>query len=56
MNDSNNLIAHLIELRARILRKMLLSILIVFLALAYFAQDIYHWLASPLLAVMTAPI
>ena len=51
MNDSNNLIAQLIEIRARLL-KMLLSIVIVFLALAYFAQDIYHWLASPLLAVM----
>lgn len=51
MTDSNNLIAHLIELRSRIL-KMLLSVLVVFLCLAYFAQDIYHWLASPLLAVM----
>lgn len=51
MTESNNLIAHLIELRSRIL-KMLLSVLVVFLALAYFAQDIYHWLASPLLAVM----
>jgi sec-independent protein translocase protein TatC len=51
MTDTASLITHLIELRSRIL-KMLLSVLVVFLCLAYFAQDIYHWLASPLLAVM----
>ena len=51
MTDTGSLITHLIELRSRIL-KMLLSVLVVFLCLAYFAQDIYHWLASPLLAVM----
>lgn len=51
MTASNNIISHLIELRARLLR-ILLCVLVVFLCLAYFAQDIYHWLASPLLAVM----
>ncbi len=50
-NPENNLISHLIELRSRIL-KALLSVLVVFLALAYFAQDLYHLLAQPLLATM----
>jgi len=51
MNDANSLIAHLIELRSRIL-KALLSVLLVFVCLAYFAQDIYQWLARPLLDVL----
>lgn len=51
MTDANSLIAHLIELRGRIL-KALLSVLIVFVCLAYFAQDIYQWLAKPLLEVL----
>ncbi len=48
MSDANSLLSHLIELRSRIL-KALLSVLVVFLALAYFAQDLYQWLATPLL-------
>ncbi|RDV26658.1 twin-arginine translocase subunit TatC [Alteromonas aestuariivivens] len=48
MSEANSLISHLIELRSRIL-KALLSVLIVFLCLAYFAQDLYQWLAKPLL-------
>jgi sec-independent protein translocase protein TatC len=48
MADPNSLIAHLIELRSRVL-KAFLSVLIVFLCLVYFAQDLYHWLATPLL-------
>lgn len=51
MTQSNNLISHLIELRTRLL-KMMGSVLLVFLCLAYFSQDIYHWLAQPLLNVM----
>ncbi len=51
MTETQSLIAHLIELRSRIL-KALLSVLLVFLCLAYFAQDIYHWLARPLLNVL----
>ncbi|MCP3429172.1 twin-arginine translocase subunit TatC [Opacimonas viscosa] len=51
MSTSSNLVSHLLELRTRIL-KMLLSVLLVFVALAMFAQDIYHLLAQPLLAVM----
>lgn len=48
MSDANNLISHLIELRGRILRA-LFSVLVVFLCLAYFAQDLYQLLARPLL-------
>ena len=42
---------HLIELRSRLLRAVV-SVLIVFCCLAYFAQDIYQYLAEPLLATM----
>ncbi|QEP42947.1 twin-arginine translocase subunit TatC [Ectothiorhodospiraceae bacterium BW-2] len=58
MNDQTNsnandaeqpFIAHLIELRDRVLR-MLLVILLIFLALFPFANDLYTFLAEPLLA------
>lgn len=42
---------HLLELRARLLR-CLLAVLVVFCSLAYFAQDIYQYMAEPLLATM----
>ncbi|MFQ3197658.1 MAG: sec-independent protein translocase protein TatC [Paraglaciecola sp.] len=48
MSEPNSLIAHLIELRGRVL-KAVLSVFVVFLCLVYFAQDLYHWLATPLL-------
>lgn len=48
MADTNSLIAHLIELRSRVL-KAVASVFVVFLCLVYFAQDLYHWLALPLL-------
>lgn len=48
MSDPNSLISHLIELRSRIL-KALMSVLVVFLCLAYFANDLYQLLAMPLL-------
>lgn len=51
MSETSTLVAHLIELRSRILRA-LLAVFIVFLCLAYFAQDIYHFVAQPLLASM----
>jgi sec-independent protein translocase protein TatC len=51
MSDTNNLISHLIELRSRIL-KALLSVLVVFVCLAAFAQDLYQLLAMPLLDAM----
>lgn len=50
MSDSS-LITHLIELRSRLL-KALLSVFVVFISLAYFAQDLYHFLAMPLLDVL----
>lgn len=49
MTDSQPLISHLLELRNRIL-KALASVFIVFLCLAYFAQDLYQWLAEPLMS------
>ncbi|WP_293747079.1 twin-arginine translocase subunit TatC [uncultured Paraglaciecola sp.] len=48
MAETNNLIAHLIELRGRVLNAVI-SVFVVFLCLVYFAQDLYHWLATPLL-------
>lgn len=42
---------HLLELRARLLRSVL-GVLLVFCSLAYFAQDIYQYLALPLLSTM----
>ncbi|MCK7459739.1 twin-arginine translocase subunit TatC [Idiomarina aminovorans] len=47
MSDSP-LLDHLLELRNRLLRSVLV-ILVVFAALAYFANDIYHFVAQPLL-------
>jgi len=41
-------ISHLIELRSRLL-KIVLAVLVVFLGLSWIANDIYHYLASPLL-------
>lgn len=51
MSEANSLISHLIELRGRIL-KALLSVLVIFVPLAFFAQDLYHILAAPLLDAM----
>ncbi|GGO65957.1 twin-arginine translocase subunit TatC [Bowmanella pacifica] len=51
MSDSQTLFSHLVELRGRLL-KALLAVLLVFICLAYFAQDLYHLLATPLLKVM----
>lgn len=47
------LIAHLIELRARLLR-VLICILLVFLVLAFFSNDIYNIVAIPLLKHLPA--
>lgn len=51
MSEGSGLISHLIELRSRIL-KALLAVFIVFLCLFYFAQDLYQYLAMPLIATM----
>ncbi len=53
MSETNSLIAHLVELRNRLL-KAVISVLVVFVCLVYFAQDLYHWLATPLLEAMPA--
>jgi len=42
---------HLLELRSRLLRSVL-GVLVVFCCLVYFAQDIYQYLAQPLLQTM----
>lgn len=47
------LIAHLIELRTRLVR-IALGVLLVFLGLFHWAKDIYHLLAKPLLDVLPA--
>ncbi len=48
---STTLFDHLLELRTRLLRAVL-GVLVVFCSLVYFAQDIYQYLAQPLLATM----
>ena len=47
VDESQPLISHLIELRGRILRA-LLAVIVVFLALVYFANDIYTFVSAPL--------
>ncbi len=46
-----SLFDHLLELRNRLLRSIL-GVLIVFCCLVYFAQDIYQYVAQPLLSAM----
>ena len=46
-SKAGSLMSHLIELRDRVVR-MVLSILIIFLGLFYWANDIYAYLAAPL--------
>lgn len=48
VNDTQPLISHLIELRKRLLN-CLITVLIVFAALAYFSNDIYRLVAAPLI-------
>lgn len=52
-SPTNNytLFDHLLELRTRILRAVV-GVLVVLCCLIYFAQDIYHYVAEPLLATM----
>lgn len=47
-NAPQSLIQHLIELRRRLLT-IVVGVMVVFLALVYFANDIYHFVAAPLL-------
>lgn len=60
MTNSNNLpgqdqeqplISHLLELRQRLMR-VLLIVLLIFLALFYFANDLYTYLSAPLTALL----
>lgn len=54
MNKANlPFISHLIELRQRLIRS-LVAVIVCFLALAYFANDIYQTVATPLMEVMPA--
>lgn len=48
-DDSGSLLSHLAELRNALLRGIG-AVLVIFVALIYFARDIYHWLATPLMA------
>ncbi|MCE0494951.1 twin-arginine translocase subunit TatC [Vibrio salinus] len=48
-NHEGTLIGHLIELRSRLL-KMIGAIFFVFLSLVYFSDNIYEFIASPLIA------
>ncbi|PML76689.1 twin-arginine translocase subunit TatC [Enterovibrio norvegicus] len=47
VEDTQPLISHLVELRDRLLRA-LLAVLVVFLGLVYFANDIYTFISAPL--------
>lgn len=51
MTQPQPLIAHLIELRNRLLRAVI-CVLAVFLCLAYFAQELYQLLSEPLMAAL----
>ncbi len=53
VEDTQPLISHLIELRKRLLN-CIIAVLVIFLALIYFANDIYHAVASPLINQMPA--
>jgi len=47
------LVEHLIELRTRVLR-IVLSVLVVFIGLFYFANDIYAFISEPLRSILPA--
>ena len=49
--DKQPLVSHLIELRNRILHAVV-SVLVIFLCLIYFANDIYAFVAEPLRAIL----
>ena len=51
VEDTQPLIAHLIELRKRLLNSII-AVVAIFLALVYFANDIYHLVAAPLIKQM----
>ena len=51
--QTHTLFDHLLELRTRLLHAVL-GVLVVFCSMIYFAQDIYQYVAQPLLEVMPA--
>ena len=51
VEDTQPLISHLIELRKRLLN-CVIAILAIFLALVYFANDIYQMVSAPLISQM----
>lgn len=51
VEDTQPLISHLIELRTRLLRAII-SILVIFLCLVWFSNDIYAWVSAPLVERM----
>lgn len=53
VDDTQPLIGHLIELRKRLLNSII-AVLVIFLALVYFANDIYQLVAAPLIKQMPA--
>lgn len=53
MSEEQSLLSHLIELRTRLVR-VLLGVIIVFFGLFAWRNDIYHWLAQPLLDALPA--
>ncbi|EIC82650.1 Sec-independent protein translocase subunit TatC [Serratia sp. M24T3] len=53
VDDTQPLISHLIELRKRLMNSII-CVIVVFLALVYFANDIYDLVSAPLIKVMPA--
>ena len=51
VEDTQPLISHLIELRKRLLN-CIIAVFVIFLCLVYFANDIYHAVAAPLISQM----
>ncbi|ENY5352172.1 Sec-independent protein translocase subunit TatC [Klebsiella sp. CN_Kp088] len=51
VDETQPLISHLIELRKRLLNSII-AILVIFLALVYFANDIYQLVSAPLISKM----
>ena len=53
VEDTQPLISHLIELRKRLLN-CIIAVLVIFLALVYFSNDIYQLVSAPLISQMPA--
>lgn len=53
VEDTQPLITHLIELRKRLLN-CIIAVIVIFLCLVYFANDIYHLVSAPLIKQFAA--